>query len=501
MYYFLNDNLQLAQSGIEHAEIARLRLFAAHGVPAQLVTRQFSLTLPDVLVAAQLARRQVVNLFEFFCECDHAAQRSVTLADLSWPAAADLSKKDRQWRVTVADQLLAIVYLRADGEQVSNVQTFDSTGRTVKMTWWDVRGVRRLVQLFDGDGQIAQEQYLDSAGRVRLIKAHLLTRANRERVSWRLIDARGCSRTFAGLNDLTRYFYDCLNRQESHNVFICDRTVECDWALFHMRTAAKKVLHLHNDHVSDPRDMLHSPLNNNYQNALVNWDQWDAVITATVAQQHDVVARFGSAIPTFAIPVGYVAAPMDPHRRLHRQAGLIVQVARVAAEKQPSHTVAAFARVYHQVPTARLEFWGYANGDTEQRVRQQVADLGLEGVVRFCGYTSDVGAVYDRAQLGVLPSRAEGFSLMLLEAQAHGLPMVANDVKYGPAEIIQDQRSGWLTQNGDIAGLAHAMTTLLTDDARREAYSQAAYQAAQRYSAERVWTAWQPLLTRFAADK
>ncbi|KZU19986.1 Polyalpha-glucosyltransferase [Lactiplantibacillus plantarum] len=41
----------------------------------------------------------------------------------------------------------------------------------------------------------------------------------------------------------------------------------------------------------------------------------------------------------------------------------------------------------------------------------------------FKGYTTDVNAVYNRAQLGLLPSRAEGFSLMLLEAQAHGLPM------------------------------------------------------------------------------
>jgi len=117
--------------------------------------------------------------------------------------------------------------------------------------------------------------------------------------------------------------------------------------------------------------------------------------------------------------------------------------------------------------------------------------------VSFKGYTHDIAAVYDRAQLGLLPSRAEGFSLMLLEAQSHGLPMVANDVKYGPSDIIDNNVSGRLTTDGDVQGLADAMLDLLGNQDELAAYSEAAYENAKRYSEEAVFKQWQALLTYF----
>ncbi|MCF7523799.1 hypothetical protein L3X07_13075 [Levilactobacillus brevis] len=47
-------------------------------------------------------------------------------------------------------------------------------------------------------------------------------------------------------------------------------------------------------------------MNNNYTNALNNWDKWDAVISATPEQSKDIEDRFGKSIPAFIIPVGYV---------------------------------------------------------------------------------------------------------------------------------------------------------------------------------------------------
>ncbi|MCT4488179.1 glycosyltransferase family 4 protein [Levilactobacillus parabrevis] len=502
MYYFLNDNMQYSKSGIEQAEINRLRLFDKHQVPAKIVTRVFSMELTNILRQAGIARKNFVNLFEFFCNSLDVETQSFTMNDFSLPANTTTTRKDNQLQVFAQGKMMMIIYFRKDSEEISNVQYFDVNGRTIKMVWWDVRGFKCLEQLFDWEGKISQEQYFGPDGLVHIEKNHYLNRAGKACVSWRVLNYRQSNWVFSGMNELTRFFYDELNTQSTANVFICDRTVECDWALFHMQTPAFKVLHLHNDHVSDPSDMLHSPLNNNYTNALNNWDKWDAVISATPEQSQDIVDRFGTAIPAFTIPVGYVTDEKIAGKRQafdKRQKNLIVHVARLAPEKQQNHSIEAFAQVHQQFPDARLELWGYANGDIGKKFKQQVVDAGLTDVVSFKGYTHDIGAVYDRAQLGVLPSRAEGFSLTLLEAQSHGVPMVANDVKYGPSDIIQDGKTGLLTENGKPQQLADALIKLLSDREQLRAYSDAAYENAKRYSEDAVFEQWQQLLDYFTS--
>lgn len=94
----------------------------------------------------------------------------------------------------------------------------------------------------------------------------------------------------------------------------------------------------------------------------------------------------------------------------------------------------------------------------------------------------------------VLPSSAEGLPLSLVEGQSHGLPIVANDIKYGPRDIIVDGQDGLLTQNGDKAGLAAAIIDLLEDDDKRQRFSDQAYQDSERYSEANVMKLWQEII-------
>lgn len=151
------------------------------------------------------------------------------------------------------------------------------------------------------------------------------------------------------------------------------------------------------------------------------------------------------------------------------------------------------------MPNATLDFWGYANGDTGKQLHQLVEQLGLKAAVTFNDYTTDLTAVYNDAQLAMLTSRAEGFALALLEGQAHGVPQIAYDVKYGPRDIIRDGHDGQLVPVNDENALATAMIDLLTQPKKLAMYSQQAYQDAQRFSTTAVWQQWQPLM-KAAAD-
>src|ERR671931_184587 len=101
----------------------------------------------------------------------------------------------------------------------------------------------------------------------------------------------------------------------------------------------------------------------------------------------------------------------------------------------------------------------------------------------------ELGALYDRAAVVVCPSYREGLPLCVLEAMAHGKPVVASAVG-GIPELVEDGVTGFLVEPGDVAGLRAAIERLLADPALRRRLGRAARaRVAERCSWERVTAA------------
>jgi glycosyltransferase involved in cell wall biosynthesis len=81
--------------------------------------------------------------------------------------------------------------------------------------------------------------------------------------------------------------------------------------------------------------------------------------------------------------------------------------------------------------------------------------------------------LYDRAAVVVLPSHREGLPLCVLEAMAHGRPVVATAVG-GIPQLVEDGRTGFLVQPGDAEGLRAALERLLADAELRRTMGRAA---------------------------
>ena len=88
---------------------------------------------------------------------------------------------------------------------------------------------------------------------------------------------------------------------------------------------------------------------------------------------------------------------------------------------------------------------------------------------------------YASASIYALSSRFEGFGLVLIEAMAQGLPIVAFDCRYGPGEIVQQGRTGQLVPASDLNAFAAALDRLIRDDALRQRMAQASYAACYPY--------------------
>jgi glycosyltransferase involved in cell wall biosynthesis len=103
-----------------------------------------------------------------------------------------------------------------------------------------------------------------------------------------------------------------------------------------------------------------------------------------------------------------------------------------------------------------------------------------------------------RAGLLVLASRLEGMGLVLIEAMALGIPVVATDCESGPAEVLDRGRYGLLVPSGDGDALADGIRRLLGDAALRASLVASARERIHAYAAERVIPRWQELLQSLA---
>lgn len=196
------------------------------------------------------------------------------------------------------------------------------------------------------------------------------------------------------------------------------------------------------------------------------------------------IPNFADESPATPLPRDSFATPAGPRLlaagRLHRNKGFDVLL-----------------RALARVPDATL--WLAGSGPEAAALKALCAGLGLDERVRFLGWREDVTALMASVDLFVCPSRHEGLGSIVLEAWAHGCPIVAT-ASQGPAELIRDGETGLLTPVDRPEALAGALRTLLTDSALGQRLADAGrrhYEA--RYSRRVVVAQYLDFLTGLSA--
>jgi glycosyltransferase involved in cell wall biosynthesis len=143
----------------------------------------------------------------------------------------------------------------------------------------------------------------------------------------------------------------------------------------------------------------------------------------------------------------------------------------------------AWAMVSRRCPQARLRL---AGGGDHLPWRRRAEELGCGGTVEFTGYAQSIEEHYRWASLLLLPSRREGMSNALLEAQSWGIPAVVSDIP-GNRAVVEDGVNGLLAPVGDAAALAERAAGLLEQpDRRRGMGARARALMGSRYSIDTV---------------
>jgi glycosyltransferase involved in cell wall biosynthesis len=166
-------------------------------------------------------------------------------------------------------------------------------------------------------------------------------------------------------------------------------------------------------------------------------------------------------------------------------------VGRVDPQKNQLLAARLLAEVLLEKPRAHLVLIGpVTNADYNLSLSKEISALGLDGNVSFIRglETSDPELVnaYHAADLFLLPSVHEPFGIVILEAWAAGLPVVASNVG-GVPSFVSDGENGCLFPSGDLGELLGTVRELITNpDRRRKIADAGRKKAAEEFGWDRI---------------
>jgi glycosyltransferase involved in cell wall biosynthesis len=203
--------------------------------------------------------------------------------------------------------------------------------------------------------------------------------------------------------------------------------------------------------------------------------QLQRIVTVSESSRRDIADQLGVALERMAVvPVGVDAAVFRPMPGTVRVPGRIMTTASSDVPmKGLVPLLEALAKVKSERQDAHLVVIGrLRDGSTIPAV---VDRLGLKGAVRFLSGLSDQAIVdlYAEAEIAVVPSLYEGFSLPAIEAMACGVPLIATTGGALPEVVGRNGVCALLVAPNDPGSLAQAIVTALSDPVRRLRLGQA----------------------------
>ena len=157
-----------------------------------------------------------------------------------------------------------------------------------------------------------------------------------------------------------------------------------------------------------------------------------------------------------------LAAPKDVRQALNVPEDhlLILCAARLEKEKDIGTLLAALSKVNmaHSKVTCLIA----GAGSLENELSATIERHSFQNTVRLLGFRNDILSLIGACDLFVLPSLAEPFGLVLLQAMALRKPVIATNAG-GPREIVVDGGTGLLTPPGDSSAMALAISAFVDD--------------------------------------
>lgn len=221
-------------------------------------------------------------------------------------------------------------------------------------------------------------------------------------------------------------------------------------------------------------------------------NRFDRLITLTEGDANEWRKHVSSVIGVIPNPLTYY--PLELAERSVDGSFRIISAGRLEEVKGFDMLIEAFALIADKCPQWYVDIFG--KGSCEKALEQMIISKRLVGRVKIHQPTTSIYDEYAKSGLYVLSSRHEGMGMSILEAMSCGIPCVAFDCEYGPAEIICHKETGLLVENRNVSKLADAMLWAIEHPNDRLQMGLAARESVKKYRKEMIMQRWVELFNR-----
>jgi poly(glycerol-phosphate) alpha-glucosyltransferase len=464
--------LDVAQniSGLEYSAFAREKLFREHlDLKPIIVTNYYNPNLHKNKRIQQAQNRispsvLLLNMYDFF-------QQALNFDELKGGFNSELLSPFRRLPVPDTNDLRLyndkgefIAYCKRHEDSSVNFINYLHNGIVFRRETYDSRGfLSKIDQIFkQEDHELVHESFLRPDGTLAISKDCKVVAGLSTVQMIHLINEQGrITNIFNNEKEFIDFWLENLVSKNTDATFIIDRCVEFYEPLQKIKNKLttpekpKLIPVIHSVHTGG--DVLAGEVSKFYKSVVENISEPDATIVFTKAQKEDILQRFGE---------GNIQVIPHSYHRVEQTASFeqrnplkVVYLARYAPEKNHDLAVEAFKLVVESVPKAQLHLYGF--GEKKNDIIEKVKTLGLEKNVFVNDFVHNIGSIYQEAGLSILTSGIEGFCMSVMESLFYACPVVAFDIKYGPADMIQHGVNGFLVKNKDTAQFAKQIIDIL----------------------------------------
>ena len=174
---------------------------------------------------------------------------------------------------------------------------------------------------------------------------------------------------------------------------------------------------------------------------------------------------------------------------------IITHISNFRKVKRIPDIIAIFNKIQKEIP-AKLMMVG--EGPEKEKAEQLCRELGIQDKVIFFGNSNEIDTILCQTDLFLLPSKTESFGLVALEAMACGVPVISSNAG-GLPEVNKDGFSGYLSEVGDVDGMANNALKILKNQTDLDQFKKNALITAQQFDIKKILPLYEDLYQRAIA--
>jgi len=188
----------------------------------------------------------------------------------------------------------------------------------------------------------------------------------------------------------------------------------------------------------------------------------------------------------FVIPNSISFFPDNPAELQNK---IILSIGRIDFPKGYDILLEVFSRFCQVNSDWKLRIIG--DGPLKESIKHSIATKGLSERISIVPSSGTIVEEYLNASVYIMTSRSEGLPMVLLEAQACGLPIISFNCETGPIDIINNGIDGYIIDNFDIDSMCLRLSELCADFEKRKIFGQNARTNVKKFIPDQIFKKWE----------